>query len=370
MKITVFAPANNVHTQKWLDYYNKKGYDVLNISFSSHRDEQDRSKWPNVRTVYLDVKFANKLAYFLTVPALKRILAKEQPDIFHSHYVSSYGLIGALANYHPYIVSVWGMDIYDFPKEGKINAELVKYALKKADVICSTSEVMKIETSQYTDKDIEVTPFGVDMERFKPMHEQRDSGRFIFGIVKTMTEKYGIRYLLEGYARFKEMVDPEQYAKTHLKIVGGGPLLEEYKQLAVRLGISDQTTFTGRIVHDDVPKAINEMDVFFVPSTLDSESFGVAAVEAMACEVPVVVANVGGLPEVVKDGETGYVIPTKDPQAIAEKMKFFFENPDIGKEMGKKGRTHVMEHYRWEENAERMTAIYERVLQERKGMSA
>lgn len=362
MKVAVFAPANNVHTIKWLDFYNKKGYEVINISFISHKDEQDRSKWKNVKTEYLPLMFSNKLAYFLTVPALKKILNREKPDIFHSHYVSSYGVVGAMANYHPYVVSVWGMDIYDFPKEGKINEKMVRYALKHADVIGSTSEVMKIETSQYTDKEIEVTPFGVNMENFSPAPERRSSDKTVFGIVKTMTEKYGIRYLLEGYAKFKDMVDTDVYTKTRLKIVGGGPSLEEYKQLAVDLGISEQTTFTGRISHDQVPDAINEFDVFFVPSTLDSESFGVAAVEAQACEVPVVVSNVGGLPEVVVDGVTGYVIPTKDSQAIADKMKYFYDNPDEGKDMGVRGRQHVMMHYTWEENAELMSDIYDKIL--------
>ncbi len=362
MKIAVFAPANNVHTKKWINFYNQKGYQVINISFSTHRDHEDRSKWENVRTEYLDVKFENKLSYFFTTTGLKRLLKKEQPDIFHSHYVSSYGLIGALANYHPYVVSVWGSDIYDFPKEGSLNKKMVKYALEKADMICSTSEVMKVETSQYTSKPIEVTPFGVDMEVFKPLSVTKQQDVFVFGIVKTMAEKYGIRYLLEGYAQFKEMVRPEAYSHTHLKIVGGGPLLDEYQAYAEKLGISEQTTFTGNIAHHKIPEEINRFDVFFVPSTLDSESFGVAALEAQACEVPIVAANVGGLSEVVIDGVTGYVIPTKDSQAIAEKMKHFFENPDQGKEVGRRGRVHVMKAYDWDKNAETMLNIYGRIL--------
>ncbi|MCD7034498.1 glycosyltransferase [Metabacillus sp. GX 13764] len=362
MKIAILAPANNVHTKKWLDYYNKLGYETLNISFESHRDGDDRSKWQNVKTHYLPLKFSNKLAYFLTVGDLKKVLNEFKPDLLHSHYVSSYGVVGAMANFHPYIISVWGMDIYDFPKEGKINAAMVKYALKKADVICSTSHVMKDETAKYTNKPIEVTPFGVDMEKFKPSVNQSHEDKIRFGIVKTMAEKYGIRYLLEGYAKFRGMVRPEQFEATHLDIVGPGPKLEEYKQLAKELGIDHQTTFHGRVPHEQVPAFINSFDVFFVPSTLDSESFGVAAVEAQACEVPVVVANVGGLPEVVKDGETGYIVPTKNSSVLAEKMKLFIENPEIGKEMGAKGRRHVVSLYEWEDNAKLMADIYEKTL--------
>ncbi|MFV2047925.1 glycosyltransferase [Metabacillus sp. YM-086] len=361
MKIAVLGPASNVHTKKFLDYYDKQGFDIINISFDSHKDDQDRSHWKNVKTSYLNVG-SNKLTYFLTVSTLKKILKEEKPDILHAHYVSSYGVIGALANFHPYVISVWGMDIFDFPKEGALNTYMVKYALGKADMIGSTSEVMKVETAQYTDKKIEVTPFGVNLDVFKPNEVRTDSDKINFGIVKTMTEKYGIRYLLQGYALFKEQVDELTYQNTHLTIVGGGPKLEEYQNLAQELNIADQTTFTGKIPHDQVPNKINEFDVFFVPSTLDSESFGVAAVEAQACEVPVVVANVGGLPEVVLDKQTGFVIPTKDAQAIADKMIYFIHNPEEGKKMGKLGREHVSKHYQWEENAAYMVSLYQKNL--------
>lgn len=364
MKIAILAPANNVHTKKWLDYYNEKGYETINISFESHKDIEDRTHWENVSTHYLKLKLKNKLAYFLTVTELKSVLKKHNPDILHSHYISSYGVVGAMANFHPYIASVWGSDIYDFPKEGKLNELMVKYALKKADVICSTSYVMKKETEMYTDKPIEVTPFGVDMNKFKPS-EKTFSDKLSFGIVKTMAEKYGIRYLLEGYSKFKNMISPEEFSKTDLHIVGGGPLLEDYKRLAEDLGVSEQTVFHGKIPHQEVPAMINSLDVFFVPSTLDSESFGVAAVEAQACEVPVVVSNVGGLPEVVLDSQTGFVIPTKDSAAIAEKMVTFSRQRELKESMGSQGRKHVISLYEWEQNAEIMSAIYEDTLKKR-----
>jgi len=363
MKIALLAPANNVHTKKWLDYYNKMGYEVLNISFESHRDEGDRNQWGNVSTHYLKLMFQSKLSYFLTINELRKVLNDFKPDLTHSHYVSSYGVVGAMANVKPYIISVWGSDIYDFPREGKINEFLIKYALKKADEICSTSFVMKDETKLYTDKHVHVTPFGVDMNYFKPDNRNSSSEKVTFGIVKTMKEKYGIRYLLEGYKKLKDTVDRDKFSNTGLEIVGGGPLLEDYKKLAVKLGIENQTTFHGQINHSDVPDMINSFDVFFVPSTLDSESFGVAAVEAQACGVPVVVANVGGLPEVVKENETGFIIPTKNSNEIAEKMEFFLNNPQEGKIMGEKGRKHVLEHYEWESNANIMSELYNKVLE-------
>ncbi|WP_100374105.1 glycosyltransferase [Bacillus sp. FJAT-45037] len=362
MKLVLLAPANNVHTKKWLDFYNAKGIEVVNVSFDSHKDEEDRTKWPHIKTIYLKLKFSNKLAYFFTVNELKAILKKEQPTLLHSHYISSYGVVGALTNFHPYVASVWGSDIYDFPKEGSVKKRMIEFALQRADMICSTSHVMADETKLYTYKDVEVTPFGVDMSAFKPAPKDQDVDKLVFGIVKTMKEKYGIRYLLEAYKGFKECVSIEEYAKTKLVIVGGGPLLEEYQELSRSLDIDDQVTFTGNIPHHEVPYRINQIDIFFVPSTLDSESFGVAAVEAQACAVPVVVANVGGLPEVVINGETGFVVPTKDSAALTEKMLEMYQDAPLREKLGNRGREHVVGEYEWNENAERMLAVYDKLL--------
>lgn len=362
MKIVLLAPANNVHTKKWLDFYNSKNIEVINVSFDSHRDQEDRSKWPNVKTVYLRLKMANKLAYFMTVGEVRHILRKEKPTLLHSHYISSYGVVAGLANFHPNVASVWGSDIYDFPKEGTVKKKLVEFALGKADMICSTSYVMAEETKLYTNKEVEVTPFGVDMTTFTPGEKTEDLDKVVFGIVKTMKEKYGIRYLLEGYRLFRDQVSEEEYKNTKLVIVGGGPLLDDYIALAKKLEIEEQVTFTGNIPHAEVPSYINQFDVFFVPSILDSESFGVAAVEAQACAVPVVVANVGGLPEVVKDGVTGYVIPTKDAGAIAAKMNELLHDKDHRKGLGENGRAHVVQEYEWVENAERMLVVYDKLL--------
>ncbi|WP_242852236.1 glycosyltransferase [Clostridium butyricum] len=106
----------------------------------------------------------------------------------HAHYATSYGLLGALANYHTYIISVWGNEIYDIPIKSPTHKMMVKYNLKKAEYIYSTSNVMKDETKKYTDKDIEVTPCGVEISRFVPGRIEKDEG--IKGIsIKTLEEK-------------------------------------------------------------------------------------------------------------------------------------------------------------------------------------
>ncbi len=356
MRIALLAPANNVHTHKWLDFYSNRGIDVYAISLASHADPAG-TKRAGVKQALLPLAFGHKAAYLLTVQRLRKLLDQADPDLVHAHYVSSYGLLGAMANRHPYVVSVWGSDVYDFPAQGPAQRKIVEFALGRADAVCSTSHVMKAETAKYTDKAIAVTPFGVDMTRFAPAPRPAD-GRTVFGIVKTMKPKYGVDVLLQGYREFGDAAGPEVFARTDLVVVGGGPALAEYTELAASLGLAGRVRFTGQVDHADVPAAINGFDAFFVPSVLDSESFGVAAVEAQACGVPVVVSAVGGLPEVVRDGETGFVVPPRDPGAIAAKMALLAGDAGLRERLGRAGREHVVAEYTWELNAALMLDVY------------
>jgi glycosyltransferase involved in cell wall biosynthesis len=358
MRIALLAPANNVHTHKWLAYYDRCGIDVYAISLESHRDTEER-RWARVRTRYLPLVHSHKAAYLLTVRRLRTLLEQADPDLVHAHYVSSYGFLGALANRHPYVVSVWGSDIYEFPTSGAVQRRMVEFALGRADAICSTSEVMRAETTKYTDKAISVTPFGVDTAAFAPAARPPD-GRVVFGIVKTMDAKYGIDVLLQAFA---ELVAPgtAETDNYDLVVVGGGPRLTEYQDLAVSLGIAARVRFTGPVPHREVPALMRELDVFVVPSVRQSESFGVAAVEAQACGVPVIVSDIGGLTEVVRDGVTGYVVPPRDPAALAARMLLLGQRPELRALLGAAGRAHAVEHYNWDRNAALMLDVYARL---------
>jgi glycosyltransferase involved in cell wall biosynthesis len=359
MRIALLAPADNVHTHKWLDFYDRRGIDVYAISLAAHTDHEGH-KWGRVRQAYLPMAFDHKAAYLLTVRRLRALLDQADPDLVHAHYVSSYGFLGAMANRHPYVVSVWGNDIYEFPTQGPAQKRMVEFALRRADAVCSTSQVMRAETNKYTDKTVAVTPFGVDTVRFAPGPRPPD-GRIVFGIVKAMDAKYGIDVLLRAFREYLDGAPAELGKHSELVVVGGGPQLAEYQMLAGSLGIADRTHFAGRIPHAEVPGVIRGMDVFVVPSVRDSESFGVAAVEAQACGVPVIVSDVGGLPEVVRDGVSAFVVPPRDPSAIAARMTELAADPTLRTRMGAAGRAHAVESYSWDRNAGLMLDVYARL---------
>jgi len=319
----------------------------------------------DINVVYLSpiIPILGKLNYFLNLYKIKRVVQRFCPDILHAHYVSSYGLMGSFLNYHPFIVSVWGGDIFYFPRKSFLHKYFVKRTLKKADFVLSTSNVMALETSKYTDKEIFVTPFGVDCEKFKPMPELKPKDKIIIGTVKTLEPKYGIEYLIRAF-KILSLNHPEIHLELH--VAGKGSLEDRLKKLSKELAIEDKVKFLGFIDHSKIPDVLNTFSVYVAVSIEESESFGVAVVEAEACGVPVVVSNIGGLPEVVKDGETGFIVPPKNPQATAEAIERILLDEKFRQRLSINARKFVLEKYDWEENFKVITEIYKKAISSKK----
>lgn len=353
MKIAILAPSKSIHTHKWALFYQSRGLDIKVYTFKDHYSEENAKQVP---TEILPKLLPGKASYLAAAPALKKMLKEWNPDILHSHFISSYGLLGALVNYKKYFVSVWGKDIFVFPRKSKLNQKLIEFTLGKATAICSTSKIMAKETNLYTNRPIYVTPFGVDIETFHPAINAEDADdKIIVGTVKALEDKYGIADLVRGFAYFHK-----EFPNSELLITGDGPQRKEYEQLAKELEIEAVTKFTGRVPNTEVPNIIRKMTIFAVPSTEDSESFGVAAVEAMACGIPVVVSNAGGLPEVVVQNVTGIVTDKESPEQLATAFKKLARSSELRTSMGAAGVAHVKENYSWIDNANYMLSLYEK----------
>lgn len=368
MKLLLLSDPNSPHTIKWAKSLAQNGIDIVIFGLGDLM-VRDYDGFANIKVQTLNMvisQFDNvwlsKLKYLKALPVVKNLILDFKPDIVHAHYATSYGLLGALSGFHPFIVSVWGSDVFTFPLKSPIHKMMLKYNLQKADKILSTSHVMAKETNLYTDKEIEVTPFGIDMEQFKPMDIESlfDKNDIVIGTVKTLEEKYGIEYLIRA---FKIVSDKYQKLPLKLLIVGGGSLESSLKSLVKELKIEDKTVFTGKVPFTDVPKYHNMLSVSVSVSVSNSESFGVAIIEASSCGKPVVVSNVGGLPEVVEDGVSGFVVPPRDPKATAEAIEKFVLDESLREQIGQNGRERVKRLYNWDDNVKQMIRIYEELTQ-------
>jgi glycosyltransferase involved in cell wall biosynthesis len=359
MKICILSNAVSVHTQRWAGAFAERGHDVHLLSIS-------HSNIPGVEVHTVNIGPENSksavlkfLSYLYLLLTARRRILQIKPDIVNAHYATTHGVIAAFAGYHPLAISVWGADvIWDYgPRSRSLLYILARYALKRADLICSTSKFMADRTVEILKprRPIEHVPFGVDCQLFSPLdaaepHQYPD--QFRIGFVKTLSQMYGPAFLIESLP-----IISQQVPNAHLIMAGGGEIRDSLRRLAERLGVDDRVEFTGYVPKEKVPALMRTFDVLVHPSLTDSESFGVAVLEAQACGVPVVATRVGGVPEVCVDQKTGFLVPPGDPEALAEKVITLAKDSELRKQMGMEARKFVLENYQWQDNVEKMLRL-------------
>ncbi|MHC1738776.1 MAG: glycosyltransferase [Ignavibacteriaceae bacterium] len=362
MKILLLSQPESNHTLKIANSLCREGHEVFVLGYgndSLRTSYDEKVKYfnftlPDSLTQKGDGNLS-KLIYFKLIPAMKRIIKGFKPDIINAHYASSYGLLAKFINYHPYVVSVWGSDIYEFPNKSVLFKTALKSSLNSADAVFSTSKDMAKVTAQYTRRPITVTPFGIDTKRFASM-DIKEKEYITVGIIKSLEEWRGIAYLIEGFA----LLCKKRAENIRLVIVGRGSMEKNYKKMAEDLGIKERVNFKGQKSPDEIERYHNLFDISCYPSL--KESFGVSILESQACEVPVVASRIGGIPETLIDGVTGYLVAPADPEAIADNLEKLVADSRLREKMGKAGREFVIQNYEWEDSIRHIINSYESII--------
>lgn len=365
MKILFLGFASSNHTKKWVNSLSKKGHEVLLVCQPDNYPE-DNAISPNVKIHFL--KYKGKLGYFLNAKELRELFEKFKPDVVNAHFASGYATTARLANVKPLVVSCWGSDVYAFPYKSFVHKWILEKNLEYADAIASTSMAMARQTQKFLadkNKKIYITPFGVDTELFKKninsvILKNNKEKIFKIGIVKYLEPIYDIELLVKSFS----IVRDKFKGKVKLEIYGSGPLKEQLINLTIKLKIREEVSFYDSIPNECVPEVLNQFDVFVNCSL--QESFGVAVVEAMSCEVPVVVTDTPGYREIVTNNKNGIVLKTRNPEEMANSLVYLLENTEIAKEFAREGRKTVLEKYDWNKNMETMLDAYRLVAMNKK----
>lgn len=289
-------------------------------------------------------------------------------DLLHVHYAIPHSVSAYLARAMsaprrlPFITTLHGTDITLVGRD-RSYLPITRFSIEQSDGVTAVSQYLKQRTVQEFDvrKPIEVIPNFVNCDLYcrapedvRAQHRAQwaPGGEPVLMHLSNFRPVKRVPDVVEIFARVRQQLPAK------LVLIGDGPDRGTAEYLVRQKKLTADVHFLGKQerVHDKLGSA----DLFLLPSEL--ESFGLAALEAMACEVPVVATNVGGVPEVVTDGEDGYLVAAGDVEAAAARAIEILRRPDRGRVMGQRARQNAMKRYCASKIIPQYEAFYQKVL--------
>lgn len=291
-------------------------------------------------------------------------------DILHAHYAIPHAVSGHLAREMlngdgkdvRLVTTLHGTDITIIGQQ-RIFQRITRFGIRKSDGVTSVSQELKsrvLDTIDCGAQDIEVIPNFVDTQRFKPGCCPDKRAQLASPDEKIVFHVSNFREVKRPRDVVRAFAAGTRDIKARLVFVGDGPEVGATRELARELGIEQRCTFLG--TYDAIWELLPQADLFFLPS--EYESFGLSALEAMACGVPVVASNTGGLPEVVEHGVSGLLHSPGDVEGMAGSIKALLSDEPTRKRMGQAARERAESKFRREALLPVWEAYYEKILKQ------
>ena len=302
-----------------------------------------------------------------------RICRKWRPDVIHAHwpFPHAYIALGAAKLFKiPLVLNFHGAELLLIRKKKWVKP-LLKFAIGQAQAIFANSSFTAGKIKALRNVDVEWSPYGTTLETKAQLPVPHAvNGKFKILFVGRHIERKGICYLIKA-AKYL----PRD--KFEIRIVGVGDLTEQLKQQAALLDerreTKDERTqsasiiFTGKLSPEDLANEYKTANVFTLPAIVDhkgdTEGLGVVLIEAMELGLPIVASNVGGIPDVVVDGESGILVPEKDPAALADAFKRLEADPTLIQKLLAGARNRIDKCFTWDGIIERQVEVYKRLQQ-------
>src|SRR3989441_5895077 len=289
----------------------------------------------------------------------------ENLDLLHVHYAIPHSISGILAResiknhrYLPVITTLHGTDI-TLVGADRSYLPITKYALEQSDGVTAISNYLKQATIEHFQFDrIEVIPNFVCPAEYKPKIDCDLRSALSPDGAPLLVHVSNFRPVKRPVDCVEILARVLQQTEARLVMVGDGSERQNAEHRARCLGISDRCVFVGK--QPNIVDYLSAADVLLLPS--EQESFGLAALEAMACEVPVVASRVGGLPEVVDDGETGFLSAVGDIEKMAADAVRLLTDEKLRREMGQRARESAVSRYNTDLIIPRYIEFYEQIL--------
>ncbi len=358
VRISVIAPHDvNTKDQEFID-----GVEIYRFQYWFTKKGQKVAYGggiPRNLSRILLAKF--QLIFFMVCFFFKGLRIAKKCDIIHAEFLPSgyAGLFIKKLTGKKLIITAHGSDIYTIPKQGFFKKMLIEIISHSDSIITVSNENKKRLINLGLKEDfITVIPNGVYLSMIKPKSpsKMKSYGSTLIWIGR-MVEVKGLEYLLKATKRIIDI-----YPESQLMLVGDGPLKNSLENFARILAIDKNITFVGAIANEEIPKYLEQADIFVITSL--SEGFPTVIPEAMAAGKPIIASDVGGISDAVKDGINGFLVKPRDVEQLAEKISYLILHPEERITMGNENRKSAEENYTWENIAKNTLKIYRKILRE------
>lgn len=288
-----------------------------------------------------------------------RLIRQLKPDVTLAFFGVPSGAVTLfikLVTKIPYVVSLRGGDVpgfrpYDFGTYHKLIAPLLRIIWKQASAIVANSNGLRELAVQFDARfEIPVIPNGVDLELYRTDARSAAMPR-LFSVGRIVHQK-GLDLAMHALAGLKEL-------SWEWRIAGDGPQLDALKLLAQKLGIADRVQFLGWQAREQLIEQYHWSNLFLFPSR--HEGMPNAVLEAMASGLPVIASRIAGSEELVSNGETGFLFPSEDIEALRDALRKLISDTVLRQTMGNVARRHMEERYSWAATAKQYALLLEKV---------
>jgi len=292
-----------------------------------------------------------------------RILKQQNIRLIHAWYAWSGMMILPVCKKIkvPLIVSFHGMDVSRLPSHFLYHRHLLNL-FNQADLFITRSFSMKEDVVKLgcPPEKVVVHYGGIDIDRFRPRGKKKKNSAKIL-MCGRMVEKKGFTYGILAFSRVLK-----RHPQASLTIIGYGKLRENLEKLVRSLKIEDKVKFVGALPHLEVQRQMREADIFLSPNVTaknkDKEGIPNVIKEAMATGLPVISTYHAGIPELIIEGETGFLVPEKDVEALTERLDYLLSHPELWDKMGKRGREVVKEKFNLARQVKELENIYLKLI--------
>jgi N-acetyl-alpha-D-glucosaminyl L-malate synthase BshA len=298
---------------------------------------------------------------------MAEVMTRFDLDILHVHYAIPHSISAYLAKMMltdrvvPFVTTLHGTDI-TLVGNDRSYLPITRFGIERSDAVTAVSEYLKQRTIQefQIGRSVDVIPNFVDCNIYVPATDRSIRKKFAGddeGILIHISNFRPVKRVEDVVAIFASV---RKKARARLLMVGDGPERPKAEWLARTHGIQDDVIFVGK--QNDMSQLLSISDILLLPSEL--ESFGLVALEAMACEVPVIATRVGGIPEVVRHGVDGFLYDVGDINSMADGCLSILSNPEVRGRLGKAAREHANHNFCASKIVLQYEELYRRTVEE------